>query len=328
VSNNASHIDFDQLAKYLSNECTEAELAEVETWLSEKPENRTELEQLQLIWSLAAEQEIDVDVINGWNKVSSQISELPLAKTSQTRNNILSLRIAAGIALLVISALGIWLTSDAEPLQLSTTAEPMRFEFEDGSVVNLAANSEITYPEHFEDSDRTISMKGQAFFEISKNANRPFIIETTLGNVTVVGTAFEVNTNAAKKELVVEVEEGIVEVATTSKKEKQRVTAGQKCTVNAQNNEISLDSNLPADAFYWNNRTLKFKRTELANVVQTLRDLFQIDIVIEGENIQGCKLTATFVNEGADTIVEVIAATLKIELRREGTTYVFSGTGC
>lgn len=327
VSNNASHIDFDLLAKYLSNECSEAERSEVEHWKALHPDNQLEFDQFEQIWRVSESSELNIDVDQGWTNVSAKISGLqvdqPAHKTSQT-----SLRIAAGIALLVVSSLSIWFFNQTDFVHLQATNEPVKFEFEDGSVVNLAANSELIYPEHFDGSNRTLSMTGQAYFEISKDASRPFIIETILGKITVVGTAFEVNANAELQVLTVEVAEGIVEVENTNKKQKQRVTAGQQCTVSAARNEILVDSNLSADAFYWNDRTLKFKRTELASVVQTLHDLFQIDIRIEGEQIQGCKLTATFVDESAETMLEVIAATLKVELKKEGNSFVFSGTGC
>ncbi|GAA0195780.1 hypothetical protein GCM10009122_60060 [Fulvivirga kasyanovii] len=94
-------------------------------------------------------------------------------------------------------------------------------ELPDGSVVYLNHHSAVDYDKDFE--ARTIEVTGEAFFEVTK-ANIPFVVKTAHGEVRVLGTEFNVKT--AADELEVEVEEGVVELKTSS--ETQKVKKGQR----------------------------------------------------------------------------------------------------
>lgn len=62
----------------------------------------------------------------------------------------------------------------------------------DGSKVILSANSRIAYPRNFTGKDRRVTLSGQAFFSVAKDATKPFIVETSMMQVTALGTEFEV----------------------------------------------------------------------------------------------------------------------------------------
>ncbi|UII29625.1 FecR family protein [Fulvivirga ulvae] len=94
-------------------------------------------------------------------------------------------------------------------------------ELPDGSIVYLNHHSAVNYNKGFE--ARIVEVSGEAFFEVAK-ANIPFVVRTVHGEVKVLGTEFNVKT--ATDELEVEVEEGVVELKTSS--EIQEVKKGQR----------------------------------------------------------------------------------------------------
>ena len=97
-----------------------------------------------------------------------------------------------------------------------------QIELPDNSVILLNRNTTITYNNSFE--PREIWLDGEAFFSVTKGS--PFIIKTDQGQVTVIGTEF--NVNATKNEIEVEVEDGIVELKKVGKEIKKEIKAGEK----------------------------------------------------------------------------------------------------
>ena len=76
--------------------------------------------------------------------------------------------------------------------QNSETATTLVTTLEDGSVVYLAGNTSLKFPEHFSSDRREVSLQGNALFDVAGNHKRPFIIETEDTRIEVLGTAFTV----------------------------------------------------------------------------------------------------------------------------------------
>ncbi|QSE96919.1 FecR family protein [Fulvivirga lutea] len=106
-------------------------------------------------------------------------------------------------------------------------------ELPDGSLVYLNHNSSLEYDQSFD--KREVNIKGELYFSVVKGAS-PFVVKTELGEVKVLGTEFNVNTN--EDELDVEVEEGTVELSTNNSKKK--VKRGQSAKYKKGNNGIQL----------------------------------------------------------------------------------------
>ena len=82
---------------------------------------------------------------------------------------------------------------------------------EDGSIVYLAGNAAIHYPEHFQPDKREISLQGNALFDIAGNRKRPFLIETEDARIEVLGTAFNVKSDGSQP-FELSVQRGLVKV--------------------------------------------------------------------------------------------------------------------
>ena len=143
-----------------------------------------------------------------------------------------------------------------------------------------------------------------------------------------MGTAFEVTTEDKEHALIVEVEEGIVDVASAKTSEVARVTAGKVCEISRSSEKIIVTEIENPAPFYWKDKTIKFKRTRLDQVAKTLKEILNLDIKRQSPNISHCELTVVFTNEKPEIIVEIIALTLGLEVSKEGPTFIFTGDGC
>jgi transmembrane sensor len=322
-----AHIDHELAAKYLEGTCSKAEIDQFETWVKASSENKFEFDSLKMIWEADYSEPDQVDVEGAWSTV---INEAGIeAKPIEREHSIFSyLSIAASVVLLIGVSAAFWFVNQQTNLVFKTSGEFANVMLNDGTTVSLSENTTLTYPEAFEGETREVSIIGKAFFQVAKNSDQPFIIHTDGGNVTVVGTAFEVNTMDANHALVVEVEEGIVDVVSSKTNEKARVTAGKVCKVSTNDEKMVVaDFDNPAP-FFWKDKTIKFKRTQLIQVAKTLKELMNLDIKLSSTEIEHCELTVVFTDEKPETMLEIIALTLSLDLSKEGTTYILSGEGC
>lgn len=104
----------------------------------------------------------------------------------------------------------------------------------DGTKVWLNAGSSITYPAAFTGSERTVSIKGESYFEVSTDKNRPFIVNTAKDRITVLGTAFNVNSYADEPAIKTTLVEGSVKVNGQLLKPGQASVDGKIIAANVQ----------------------------------------------------------------------------------------------
>jgi len=324
MAESTSHIDFELIAKYLAGECTREEALQLEEWIQLSENNRLEFEAVKDIWAASDEVEVNTDVDAAWEKISLSVEDAQTPKASHNS----WLRIAAGVAAVVGISIAIWFSNPPQELQMvESTHGVLAFDLADGSMITLQEGSSLEYPASFDDAQREVTLKGTGFFEITPNKEKPFIVHTDAGDVRVLGTSFEVSTTQEETQLSIEVLEGLVQVSNTDQTSVAKVAAGQVCSLNTKN-QVEVEEIAHPAPFFWKDRTIKFKRTSLKQVVTTITDLMQVEIVLDNSDIEHCELTATFEDESAESMLEIIAITLGLELKKTDGKYTLSGEKC
>jgi len=143
---------------------------------------------------------------------------------------------------------------------------------EDGTKVHLNAGSTIQYPSIFSDSTREVAVEGEAYFEVAKDASRPFMVSTEKVKTTVLGTIFNVRAYPEESRIDVAVKEGVVRVETTSKDQTDsRILRANEMNsydiISNKSNRYNID---PEDVFAWTNGVISFKEANIDEIVRTL----------------------------------------------------------
>jgi len=219
-----------------------------------------------------------------WNKFSAAREAEKQAPTpfKVYKNTSRVLRVAAAIAILAIGSWAFWLTTLNKTLdagQFATNAGQIeQITMKDGSVITLNANSSVEYK--VTEKSREIKLKGMAHFEVAKNPNAPFVIESNNNKVTVLGTGFDVQSYAGQP-LQVTVNHGTVKVeklTNTTTLESIILTKGMRVRenlnrnnlVNKQSNIFTLDSNVNLDAVKWESGNLVFTNAPITDVINAI----------------------------------------------------------
>lgn len=219
-----------------------------------------------------------------WNKFSAAREAEKQVPTpfKVYKNTSRLLRVAAAIAILAVGSWAFWLTTLNKTLdagQFATNAGQIeQITMKDGSVITLNANSSVEYK--VTEKSREIKLQGMAHFEVAKNPNAPFVIESNNNKVTVLGTGFDVQSYNGKP-LQVTVNHGKVKVEKLSSStmlESVILTKGMRvreilnqANATAKRSQIfAVDSNVNLDAVKWESGNLIFTNAPIDDVVNAI----------------------------------------------------------
>ncbi len=154
-----------------------------------------------------------------------------------------------------------------------------RVQLADGTKVWLNAASSLQYPAAFNGSDRTVTLKGEAYFEVAQNAGQPFFVNVNGMTVQVLGTHFNVNAYAEEKHVTTTLLTGAVRVVAGN----QRLTLapGQQTTLEQQSGLLQRGEGDTENAVAWKNGLFTFKNDELAAVMRDISRWYDVSVVFE-----------------------------------------------
>ncbi|QNK63136.1 FecR domain-containing protein [Pedobacter sp. PAMC26386] len=307
----------DLLINYLLGEVTPAEIKEVDQWREQNVANQHHFEQFQLIWEksrlLKFEGEEEA-------QASLQRLKLKIEQEKLHRKKIFRLgyqfwmKIAA--VFLVLGA-GAWLYTSqlsTEELLFLTKEAVQADTLSDGSVIVLNKHSLLRYPEKFRGSQRRVWLsKGEAFFTITPDKTKPFIIHTGSTTIKVVGTSFNVKNRKGSIEVIVET--GIVQVSKSGKM--ISLQPGEKVVVKQSASQLIKEVNPDHLYNYYRSKEFIADDTPLWRMVQVLNEAYNSNIIIGRKELKNLPLNTTFKNESLEDVLQVISKTFKISVKRK-----------
>ena len=167
-------------------------------------------------------------------------------------------------------------TQQTEYNTLSTnTDRKYDIVLEDGTHVYLNASSRLTYPLVFPADKRVVRLEGEAYFEIAKDARRPFFVETDRLKVQQYGTSFNLR-NYRESPVEVVLIEGSVEVHTSGKH--HMLKPGQLASYNAQGDTLRVQDVNTALYTAWHTGQVTFNECPLRDIVKVLSQWYSIQI--------------------------------------------------
>lgn len=218
--------------------------------------------------------------------------------------------------------------------------DPMSVTMEDGSKVILKSGSRLRLPEHFAEDKREVFLTGEAFFDISKNPDRPFFVHAKNVVTRVLGTSFWVKNAEGTKNIAVEVVTGKVTVyKEKSTTQKPSESDGVVLTPNLKviyfvEDEHFVTGLVQKPVLVHTSETTQttvqfsFNETPILEVMRQLETAYGIQIVLANDALNSCPLTADLTKQPLFTKLDLICATLNASYEVKGTSILISGKGC
>ncbi|MBG8553332.1 FecR family protein [Hymenobacter guriensis] len=344
----ASDAPWELLAKQLAGEATPAEQAELQAWVQAQPERQQWLRETTRAWEQATPPTVlftEASVETAWQRFRTR-ENIPAAKAeaaAQPEARVVSmwasqgwLRVAAAI-LLLLGAVGLWrLTRSGAPASLPMVAVEAGSAVRvvglpDGSKVWLNRQSSLRYAAGFRAGQREVQLTGEAFFEVTKNPQRPFTVLSSTSRTQVLGTSFNVRAYPGEDSVEVSVVTGKVAFGPrAAPADTVLLLPGRRGVVQGKQSQrprrtLTADPNFRA----WQQQEMSFDNAPVAHVLRTLETTFHTHVAVSDSALLTCRFTGTFPAPTPAQVLRVLSLALSAELSTSPDgSYVLRGAGC
>lgn len=322
------HTPYILLAKYFSNACTLSEKEKVNYWREETPENESLFLKLKEQWE-SIHQDASVCVIPDktivWGKIQSSIHQKIKQVPLYTRSFLIRVTgIAAMIAIVAGALLGIFLfqaeenITDNSLVVLAPSGQKSQLILPDGTLVWLNSDSRLTYSSTYNASGRTVTLDGEAFFDVRQNNRYPFIVRTGMVDIKVHGTAFNVNAYADQTDISVSLLRGSVSVlSSTDQRLLTSLLPNQSASISKNGMACRVDTCDVETESIWHLNKLKFEGTPAIEMWKKLERWYGVNITLQHVNTANA-YWFTVKTESLTELLEVIDKLTPIEYELNG----------
>ena len=323
---------YDNLSmSYLEGKSTPEEALALLSWISESETHQERFESFKTVWELTdfdMPETIDVDA--ALNAVNLKIDEVESHSTLTIEMPWLrrNLKYVSSVAAAVVVALFLGFLV-LKPMTSTVTLASADWNSEspyllpDGTAVKFGGTSEITYPKQFGKNLRSVDFEGTAHFDVSKDAERPFVIHCGNMDVEVLGTSFLLNADAEANQYKLDLYSGSVRMSVVDKKGRvlnaMEVEPGERgvCDLTDGTLKTMSYSEVKYDELT-NDHVLDFNDVSLSVIVEALEYIFNIKIDL-ADQLADVKMTARFTDEDSvDEVIETIATVFDLKVTKSG----------
>lgn len=306
------------LMKFLEGNCSPEEEHEVRSWLKQSG-SREKFDLFLEKYFEKPQPKLDdkTDYQELLKKIHSKVLKPEIKKTSEFRKLLVeSLRIAASITLILFSGyiliegfryrdkneLAVTQPEVQTIPRVTGVGEKLTLRMPDKTIITVNSQSEISFTSEYGKKERLVTLKGEAFFEISPDSLRPFRVISNGITTTALGTAF--NVFAREEQFKIALTEGKVSV---KKAEHKVVLApGQMAlwvSKSPPQKDFSIENFNSDETISWKSGNLVFDREPLGEILNDLAIWYGVEMHIDNEIDRNRKVIGTFANKNLKDIL-------------------------
>lgn len=285
---------------------------QVEDWINEADQNREAYQTYIKLWlaSSKAKPLESVDTKKAWHQLKQRVK--PTATMLNIRWTMIA-RVAAVVAVLI----GTYWWSIANPSYdhyvINNTDKLKTVTLFDGTKVTLNRGARLDFFSQIEHGNRQVKLIGNAFFEVTKNPDAPFVIETKHTEVKVLGTSFDIHETSIKT--TVTVATGKVQVSSRTSSDKLILTPDQRAIY--ADGKLVLEKSASANHYAWKTEKYSFVKEPLVNVFVLLQKQFDFKFSFKQPKLAQKTLTASFEKESLAAILKIIELSCQVKIYKK-----------
>ena len=302
----------DILYKFFEGNASFEEEAAVKQWMEESAENRLAFLKERKLFDamlLLGNEEI---IKNGKKRFSINLSSL--------RTELI--KIAAVVAITLGGSYFYYQSSlEKELMAMQTITVPagqrINITLVDGTNVWLNARTSLSYPVKFGKNNRQVVLDGEAYFDVTKDKSKPFIVQTNNYNVEVLGTQFDVNAYSETGEFETTLMSGSVKVASASDST-QKITLKPNNKVYLQDGKLHVTAVDDYNPYRWKEGLICFKNETFTSIMKDFEKYYGLTIQVKNKNVFKYVYTGKFrQTDGIDYALRVLQKDIKFTYQRD-----------
>jgi transmembrane sensor len=322
--------------KYIKGKCTPEELEEAIILFADpyhNPELRPTLFEYWIKDEKSGADEIPAeDLSNILDKVHHRIN---LKQDKKPRNRIKKLiftvsKIAAILIIGLLLGLSVQYFKKTEPVYFTSIAPKgsvSQMVLPDNSIVYLNAGSQLKYTVAGLKGKREVFLDGEAWFDVTKNEKKPFVVHTPFYDIKVLGTQFNVKAYKTDTEIVTTLEEGSVQIASSENfkmVENKTLRPGEQLVYSSLKKAIEVKKVDTRMFTAWKDNKLIFINMNLKELFVVLERKYGVDIQVTNNLILDYHYDGTIKDETIIEVLDLLKETLPIKYKIEGQTIVIT----
>lgn len=286
MESKATDIEYLELiSKYLAGQLDDGDFSRLNGWLEESEQNREMLFGLEAaIGAYAAEERTDSrSVEKALRTVMAKNRAHDAAKKRRHRfRRTMSILTGSVAAVAVVLFFLVFNRATPNMIRFAVAADDPVSEIllPDGTKIWLNSGSAIAYPETFSETNRTLQLDGEAYFEVVKNPAAPFTVTSKSFDVQVLGTAFNMCSYSHEVKSEATLIEGEIRVTGNNSEGQIILCPGQRCEIDRQTGRMIVREvkNAVFDAI-WRNDLISFEGSTIYDIAEALEQLYDVRIV-------------------------------------------------
>lgn len=295
------------LYKFFAGEATEAEKCQIKAWMEEDETHRQILQEERASFDALLLTDDET-----WERAS--VCPDDEIGTGRRRLRRLTFFVARWAAVFLLAFMGgyVWLEHrvPAATSGLNTVTVPRGQRTEltlaDGTRVCLNAGSTLTYPTGFGHDHRQVALDGEAYFEVSHDADRPFVVHTQVCDVEVLGTKFNVEAYSEENTFSAALMEGRVKVDNNYRpSEVVYLEPHQQVRLKHGALDVSRIDNY--DVYRWREGLICFSNKNFVELMTQIEKYYGVQLVVENRDLASHAFSGKFrVADGVDYLLRVL----------------------
>lgn len=286
MENRINHI----IARVLSGESSSDDILSLSEWLNENEKNRDEFRRLKNYWDADVAFKHSVAPAFSADKLQQKINvQRRQTARRQLWRNAIPLIAAACLLFIFSTALFLYNTNDR------------------------ISERRLSYSDKYGKDSRNVKLEGEAYFEVAKDPSKPFQVEMNGASITVLGTHFNVKADAESDDITATLVEGSIRFE--GAKQNIVMTPNQQLTFNRSTNKVDVKE-IDTDTFTaWKDGLLKYKSIPFTELIENLKDIYQVEIRIDDERLADPSITVSGTfnqKQSIEQILKVISHSLPI----------------
>jgi ferric-dicitrate binding protein FerR (iron transport regulator) len=308
------------VTKVLSGNALPGDEVLLQNTLANHPEFQPLYDQYKRYWqqqNVSQSADVEKALAATWQKIQQAATATVPVTEAPVRRLFYMKRIAVAAALLGVMVTAAWFLFPARrqpAVEWVETYNPKgtrsSIVLPDGSKVWLAADSRLKYPKTFATNRRDLYLEGEAFFEVTRNPQKPFVVKLEAGAVRVLGTSFDIKAYKTHHEIITSVATGKVAfIPDHNTNDTFFLTPNRKSVYNINTRKTDvLETDALADKA-WIDGTLLFDAVTLGEIAVTLERYYGKEVVFRDERLKAFRYTGTFANSSPAEILHHLSKT-------------------
>jgi len=313
------------IIRYLDGTATLEEKNVLLQWLKSSDKNRIDFIEIRDLWLscdaiLGNGIEVDVAFERLRSRIHQSLNPKPTHKTIAVKWR----QIAAVFIVLLSIGYSMYTrqTASQEVLirnQLITAVGSKgQFILPDSSVVWLNSGSKLTYPERFEKNNRTVTLEGEAYFQVTENKKSPFVVKTEQVDIEVLGTSFNISNYATLPTVETVLLSGSIKVKMNTSGEEKLLNPDQLLTYQKETGETEIGITSSKYHIDWIKDRLVFDNDRLSDIIISLEGLYSVHIDCPKALSEQHRLSFTVRGEDIHEVLEAMSLIIPIKYKIDG----------